>query len=89
MEHEPVGGLWGEDGAELMDRPVRCRMLGHIPMDIPSRADFEHDEGIDESSNLPNRTARQGGNVFESVNYLFHLFKIVCFFIFYSDDLTS
>jgi hypothetical protein len=33
IKHEPVCGLGGYDRAELLDRPVRRRMLGHIPMD--------------------------------------------------------
>jgi hypothetical protein len=30
---------------------------------FPSCADVEHDDGIDESSNLPNRTARHSGKL--------------------------
>ena len=49
MEHEPIGGVGREDDAELLDRPVRCRMLSHIPMDNSSHADFEHDEDIQDT----------------------------------------
>ena len=33
MQHESVRGLGRDDRAELLDGPVRGRMLGHIPVD--------------------------------------------------------
>src|SRR6266849_10804881 len=48
VQHESVPGLGCDDGAELLDGPVRSRMLGHIPMDDPPRADFKNDENIED-----------------------------------------
>ena len=49
MEHEAVRRLGGYDRAALLDGPVRCRMLGHIPMDDPPRADVQADGDMDHS----------------------------------------
>ncbi len=48
VQHESVPGLGCDDGAELLDGPVRSRMLGHIPVDDPPRADFKNDEDIED-----------------------------------------
>jgi hypothetical protein len=44
VEDEPVGCLRGDDHAKLLDRPLRRRMLGDIPVEDPTRADLENDE---------------------------------------------
>ncbi len=49
MEEEPMRGLAGEDRAELLDRPGRRRMLGHVPVEDPTRADLEDHEDIEEA----------------------------------------
>jgi hypothetical protein len=49
VQHESVHGLGCDDGAELLDGPVRSRMLGHIPVDDPPRADFKNDEDIQDA----------------------------------------
>jgi hypothetical protein len=46
VDQEAMRGLAGDHGAALLDGPVCRRMLSHIPMHDPSRADIEHDEDI-------------------------------------------
>jgi hypothetical protein len=45
----PMRPLAGDRHAELLDRPRRCGMLGHIPMDNPSRANVEDEEDIEDA----------------------------------------
>ena len=47
VEDEPVGRLGGNDRAKLLDRPLRRGMLGHVPVEDPTRADIEDDEDIE------------------------------------------
>ena len=48
MDQEAIRGLACDRGTTLLDRPVRRRMLAHIPMDDPARADVEDDEHIED-----------------------------------------
>jgi hypothetical protein len=49
VEDEPVGCLRGDDPAKLLDRPLRRRMLGDVPVEDPTRADLEDEEHIEDA----------------------------------------
>lgn len=49
VNEEAMPGLARDAGPTLSDRPVRRWMLGHIPMHVPSRADVEQDEDIQDT----------------------------------------
>ena len=47
MRQISMRALTGDCHAKLLDRPLRCRLLGHIPMDHSSRADVKDEEDIE------------------------------------------
>jgi len=49
VEDEPVGRLGADDRAKLLDRPLRRRMLRHVPVEDLTRADVEDDENIEDT----------------------------------------
>lgn len=49
VDQKAMPRLARDRGTTLLDRPVRRRMLGHVPMDDPARADVEHDEHIQDA----------------------------------------
>jgi hypothetical protein len=49
VDQETMRGLAGDRGPTLLDRPVLRRMLGHVPMDDPPRADVELDKYIEDA----------------------------------------
>ena len=48
-EHEPVRRLRSDDGAKLLNRPLRGGMLRHIPVEDATRTDLEDDEYIEDA----------------------------------------
>ena len=49
MHQISMRALTGDCHAKLLDCPLRCRLLGHIPMDDSSRADVKDEEDIEDA----------------------------------------
>ena len=58
VEDEPVGRLGADDRAKLLDRPLRRRMLRHVPVEDLTRADVEDDENMEDAEAAPSRPWR-------------------------------
>ena len=49
VENEPVERLRGDGRAQLLDRPLRRRMVRHVPVEDLTRADVEDDENMEDA----------------------------------------
>ena len=47
MDHESIGMVVCEEFTELLNRPFRSRMVGHVDMQNPPRSNLHRDEDVD------------------------------------------